>query len=126
MSRSTIVVDDRLGAYLDATNRPETTTQRSLRELTGAMPNAGMQIGANQGAFMSFLVTLTGARQAIEIGTFTGYSALAVALALPRDGKLVCCDVSAEWTAVGRKAWVEAGVADRIDLRIGPGADTLE
>jgi predicted O-methyltransferase YrrM len=125
MSRSTIVVDERLAAYLDDVNRPETGTQRRLREVTGAMPNAGMQIGANQGAFMAFLARLTGARRAIEIGTFTGYSALTVAAALPPDGKLICCDVNEAWTGIGRKAWIEAGVADRIDLRIGPAADTL-
>lgn len=126
MSRSTIVVDDRLADYLDATNRPETDTQKHLRDVTGKMSNAGMQIGPNQGSFMAFLIKLSGARNALEIGTFTGYSALTVAGALPADGRLVCCDVSAEYTAVGAKAWAAAGVADRIDLRIGPAADTLD
>jgi predicted O-methyltransferase YrrM len=126
MARSTIMVDDRLSAYLDSINRPETEPQRRLRQVTASLPNAGMQIGANQGAFMAFLITLTGARRAIEVGTFTGYSALAVARALPADGTLVCCDVSAEWTEIGRKIWKEAGVADRIDLRIGPAAATLD
>lgn len=126
MSRSTIVVDDRLAAYLDMVNRPETEAQRRLREVTGAMPTAGMQIGANQGAFMAFMAKLVGAKRAIEVGTFTGYSALTVALALPEDGKLICCDVSEEWTSIGRKAWKDAGVADRIDLRLGPAAETLD
>ena len=126
MSRSTVVVDDRLARYLDETNRPETPVQVRLREETGRMPNAGMQIGANQGSFMAFMIDLTGARNALEIGTFTGYSALAVASALPADGKLVCCDVSEEWTGIGRKAWNDAGVGDRIDLKIGPAADTLD
>jgi predicted O-methyltransferase YrrM len=125
MSRSTVIVDDRLAAYLDEVNRPETAVQRRLRDITGAMPNAGMQIGPNQGSFMAFLVKLLGVRQAIEIGTFTGYSALTVAAALPADGKLICCDVSEEWTGIGRNAWSEAGVVDRIDLRIGAAADTL-
>jgi predicted O-methyltransferase YrrM len=125
MSRSTVIVDDRLAAYLDEVNRPESAVQRRLRDITGAMPNAGMQIGPNQGSFMAFLVKLLGVRQAIEIGTFTGYSALTVAAALPADGKLICCDVSEEWTGIGRNAWSEAGVADRIDLRIGAAADTL-
>jgi predicted O-methyltransferase YrrM len=125
MSRSTVVVDDRLARYLDETNRAETPVQVRLREETGKMSNAGMQIGANQGTFMAFLIGLTGARNALEIGTFTGYSALAVASALPPDGKLVCCDVSAEWTAMGRKAWTEAGLGNRIELNIGPAADTL-
>ena len=83
---------------------------------------AAMQIGADQGVLLAFLVRLIGARRAIEIGTFTGYSALAVASALPADGRLVCCDVSDEWTAIARRYWAEAGVADRIELRLAPGA----
>ena len=126
MSRSTIVVDDRLAGYLDATNRPENAAQKHLRDVTGKMSNAGMQIGPNQGNFMAFLIKLTGARKALEIGTFTGYSALTVAGALPPDGKLVCCDVSAEYTSVGAKAWADAGVAGRIDLKIAPAVDTLD
>jgi predicted O-methyltransferase YrrM len=126
MSRSTVIVDDRLAEYLDAINRPETRVQRELRDDTGKMPNAGMQIGANQGSYMGFLTRLLGVRRAIEIGTFTGYSALTVASALPPGGSLICCDVSAEWTARGRAAWTEAGIADRIDLRIGPAAETLD
>jgi caffeoyl-CoA O-methyltransferase len=126
MSRGTIVVDDRLAQYLDDTNRAETPTQIHLRAVTGKMSNAGMQIGPNQGSFMAFLIGLTGARNALEIGTFTGYSALTVAAALPEGGKLVCCDVSAEWTAIGAKAWADGGVADRIDLRIAPAAQTLD
>jgi predicted O-methyltransferase YrrM len=84
-----------------------------------------MQIGPDQAAFLALLVRLTGARRALEIGTFTGYSALAVALALPHDGALVCCDVSRDWTDIGRPFWAEAGVAARIDLRIAPAQDTL-
>jgi caffeoyl-CoA O-methyltransferase len=126
MSRSTIQVDDRLAQYLDATNRAETPAQAKLRADTGTMSNAGMQIGANQGSFMAFLVGLIGARNCLEIGTFTGYSALTVAAALPPGGKLVCCDVSADYTNVGRKAWAEAGVADRIELHIAPAAETLD
>jgi predicted O-methyltransferase YrrM len=126
MSRSTIVMDDRLAQYLDDTNRPENAAQKKLRDVTGKMSNAGMQIGPNQGSFMAFLIKLTGARNALEIGTFTGYSALTVAGALPPSGRLVCCDVSAEYTAVGAKAWAEAGVADRIDLKIAPAAETLD
>jgi len=126
MSRGTVRVDDRLADYLDATNRPETPTQLRLREDTGRMSNAGMQIGANQGSFMAFLVGLIEAKNCLEIGTFTGYSALTVALALPPEGRLICCDVSKEWTDIGRKAWEDAGVADKIDLRLGPAADTLD
>ena len=126
MSRGTVRVDDRLADYLDATNRPETPVQLKLREDTGKMSNAGMQIGANQGSFMAFLVGLIGAKNCLEIGTFTGYSALTVAEALPPDGRLICCDVSREWTDIGRKAWAEAGVADKIELHIGPAAETLD
>jgi len=126
MSRGTVQVDDRLAEYLDATNRPETPTQLKLREDTGRMSNAGMQIGANQGSFMAFLVRLIGAKNCLEIGTFTGYSALTVAEALPPDGRLTCCDVSREWTDIGRAAWEEAGVADKIDLRLGPAGETLD
>lgn len=84
-----------------------------------------MQIGQDQAAFLALLVRLIGARNALEIGTFTGLSALAVAGALPSDGRLITCDVSEEWTAVARRYWKEAGLADRIELRLGPGTETL-
>ena len=84
-----------------------------------------MQIGPEQGAFMTLLAKLTGARDALEVGTFTGYSAICIARGLAADGRLLCCDVSAEWTAVARKYWDRAGLADRIELRLGPGAETL-
>jgi len=87
---------------------------------------AQMQIGPEQGQFMALLVELMGARNALEIGTFTGYSALAVALALPEGGRLVACDISEEWTAVGRRYWEEAGVAHKIDLRLAPALETLD
>ena len=92
---------------------------------TAAMPNANMQIAPDQAAFMSLLVRAVDARRAIEVGTFTGLSALAVARALPADGSLLCLDISAEWTAIGRRYWEQAGVSDRIELRVGPAADTL-
>jgi predicted O-methyltransferase YrrM len=97
-----------------------------LRAATAKVPHSVMQIGADQGALMALLVRLIGARRCLELGTYTGYSALAVALALPPDGTLVTCDVSEEWTAVGRPFWRKAGVADRIDLRLGPGLETLD
>lgn len=103
----------------------ETALQRRLREETSRMPHGGMQIGADQGALLALLVRSIGAKLALEIGTFTGYSALAVALALPSDGKLVCCDISEEWTAIARRYWREAGVAKRVDLRLAPALDTL-
>ena len=84
-----------------------------------------MQISPSQGAFMELLTRVTGARRAVEVGTFTGYSALCIARGLPDDGRLLCCDVSEEWTAIGRRYWDEAGVDDKIELRIGPAIDTL-
>jgi predicted O-methyltransferase YrrM len=103
----------------------ESDVARRLRERTASMPNAEMQISPDEAAFLSFVVKAIGARRAIEVGTFTGYSALAIASALPPDGQLVCCDVSAEWTNVGKPFWREAGVAEKIDLRLAPATDTL-
>jgi predicted O-methyltransferase YrrM len=105
---------------------PEHPVLRELREATAGMKHAGMQIGVDQGKLMALLVKLVGARRTLEIGVFTGYSALAVALALPPDGRVVACDVSEEWTAVGRAHWQKAGVADRIDLRLGRATKTLD
>jgi predicted O-methyltransferase YrrM len=99
---------------------------RELRAATASVPHSGMQIGADQGQFMAILVKLLGAKRCLEIGTYTGYSALAVALALPKDGSIVCCDVSEEWTAVGKPFWKKGGVAKKIDLRIGPALETLK
>jgi predicted O-methyltransferase YrrM len=99
---------------------------QELREATRKVPSSGMQIGADQGQLMAMLVQLAGAKRCLEIGTYTGYSALAVALALPADGRIVCCDVSEEWTAVGRPFWKKAGVERKIDLRIGPALETLK
>jgi predicted O-methyltransferase YrrM len=103
----------------------ESPVMQELRAETARMPRGGMQIGADQGAFMAILVRAIGARRCLEIGTFTGYSALAVASALPNDGHLTCCDISEEWTRVARRYWAKAGVAERIDLRLGPAQDTL-
>ncbi len=111
--------------YLAAEIARETPVQKRLREETSHLRFAGMQIGADQGALLAMLVRLLGAKRAIEIGTFTGYSALAVASALGAGGKLICCDVSDEWTSIGRKYWKEAKVADRIDLRLAPATETL-
>jgi predicted O-methyltransferase YrrM len=106
----------------------ETDVQQRLRAETSKLaPNhATMQIGPDQGAFFALLVRATGVRRALEIGTFTGYSALAVASALPPGGTLIACDISDEWTGIGRRYWQEAGVADRIDLRLGPAQRTLQ
>lgn len=103
----------------------ESALARSLRAETAQLAEAGMQIGPDQAAFLALLARSIGARRALEIGTFTGYSALAVASALPPGGLLVCCDVSEEWTRMARRYWAEAGVAERIDLRLAPALDTL-
>jgi predicted O-methyltransferase YrrM len=104
----------------------ETDIQRRLRRETEKLPNAMMQLGPDQGAFLAWLVKLMGARRALEIGVFTGFSALTVAVALPADGQLIACDISEEWTSIGKPYWKEAGVAKKIDLRIGPAAATLD
>lgn len=97
-----------------------------LRDETALIPQHNMQIAPEQGALLALLVELTGAKRCLEIGTFTGYSSLIVALAMPPDGTIVCCDVSEEWTAVARRYWAEAGVADRVDLRLAPALETLD
>jgi len=99
---------------------------RRLREETAAHPSASMQIAPEQGQFMAMLVKLLGAAQALEVGVFTGYSSLAVALALPADGRLTACDVSEEFTAVARRYWEAAGVAHKIELRLAPAVETLD
>ena len=97
-----------------------------LRAATASVPYSGMQIGADQGQFMALLVQAIGAKRCLEIGTYTGYSALAVALALPEDGRIVCCDISEEWTAIARRFWKKAGVEHKISLRLAPALRTLE
>jgi predicted O-methyltransferase YrrM len=126
MSNRTIALDDRLYGYLRDHSLRETGPMRRLRALTMEHELAHMQIAPEQGQLMGLLVEILGAARAIEIGTFTGYSALWIASALPADGRLVCCDLSEEWTAIGKPFWEEAGVRDRIDLRIGPALQTLE
>ena len=119
-------VDDRLHDYILANSLREPEVLRRLREETAGLPHAGMQTGPEQGQFMALLVELMGARRTLEIGTFTGYSALAVALALPADGRVVACDVSEEYTDVARRYWTEAGVADKIELHLAPALETLD
>ena len=126
MANTTIGLSDELAAYVIKVGTREPEVLARLREETAALPQHGMQIAPEEGAFLAMLVELTGARRCIEVGTFTGYSSTAVALALPEDGQLVCCDVSEEWTSRARKYWVEAGVADKIDLRVAPAAETLD
>ncbi|HEY0867358.1 MAG TPA: class I SAM-dependent methyltransferase [Fimbriimonas sp.] len=112
--------------YVESTWMREPEILRRLREETATMPNAGLQISADQGQLMTLLVRLMGARRALEIGVFTGYSSIAVALGLPPDGELVACDVSDEYTAVACRYWQEAGISDRVKLHLGPAADTLK
>jgi predicted O-methyltransferase YrrM len=114
-----------LQAYLVGRGVREHPLLARLREETSALPMAQMQIAPEQGAFMALLAEATGARSYLEVGTFTGYSSLAVALAMPADARLVCCDLSEEWTAVARRYWREAGVEERIDLRLAPALETL-
>jgi len=114
-----------LEQYLFDVLSPRTAVQERLRKETQALPQAGMQIGPDQGLFLGLLVRMLDARRVVEVGTFTGYSALAMAMALPPGGRVLCCDISEEFTAIARRYWKEAGVADRIDLRIGPATETL-
>lgn len=113
--------------YMVAHGSPPDSIQRELIEATAALGGISlMQVAPEQGAFLTLFTQLIGARRAIEIGTFTGYSALCIARGLPADGELICCDVSDEWTSVGRPFWEKAGVAGKIDLRIAPAVETLE
>jgi len=126
MADRTLQLDDALYDYVLAHSLREHPAQVALREATKDHPHAGMQIGPEQGQFMALLARILGARRAIEIGVFTGYSALTVALALPDGGYLLACDVSDEYTRIGKPYWQAAGVAHRIDLRIGPALQTLD
>ncbi len=126
MSTRTLTVTDRLYDYLTSHALRESDVLRRLREETAKMPMGRMQISPEQGQFMSLLVRLMGARQTLEVGVFTGYSSLCIAQALPPDGRHVACDVSAEWTAIGQRYWEEAGVTDRIALRLAPAVMTLD
>lgn len=119
-------ITPKLYDYMLSVSSRETALMARLREETAKMPGAGMQIPPMQGQFLAFLVALIGARRGIEIGTFTGYSALWVAAALPDDGKLICCDVNEKTTAVARRYWKEAGVDRKIELRLAPALDTLK
>lgn len=126
MSDRTLNLDDTLYQYLLDASLREHPVQAELRAVTHKHPLAGMQISPEQGQFMALLVKLIGARRTLEIGVFTGYSALAVALALPPDGCVVACDVNQEFTDIGRSHWEKAGVAAKIDLRLAPAIDTLD
>ncbi|HEV8600035.1 MAG TPA: class I SAM-dependent methyltransferase [Gemmatimonadales bacterium] len=120
------LLPDAVEEYVSHLITRETPLQRSLRRETATLPEAGMQIGADQGALLALLVRVLGARHVLEIGTFTGYSAMAMAAALPEDGRLLTCDVSEEWTGIARRFWEAAGLANKIELRLGPAQETLE
>ena len=125
MANRTHVLTDALYAYLLEVSLREPEVLQRLREETAAYPRSAMQIGPEQGQFMALLVRLMGARKTLEVGVFTGYSALVVALALPPDGQVVACDISEDYTAVARRYWQQAGVAGKIDLRLAPALETL-
>jgi len=126
MTRRTLPLDDRLYDYLLATALREHPAQARLRAATARLPEAGMQTAPEQAQLMALLVELCGARRVLEIGCFTGYGTLAMALALPPDGHLVTLDVNPEWVALGQQAWREAGVADRIEVRFGLALASLD
>src|SRR3954452_20929669 len=122
-----IGLGDALAAYVVQHGTPPDEIQRALIEETRRVAGraAGMQVSPDQGALLTLLVRLTGARRVVEVGTFTGYSALCLARGLPADGRLLCCDINDTWVSVGRPFWERAGVADRIEVRLGPAAETL-
>jgi predicted O-methyltransferase YrrM len=126
VSARTIPLTDELRAYLLRVGVREDAALVALRERTAALPESRMQICPEQGAFLTVFARAVAARRILEVGTFTGYSALAFAHALPADGELVCCDVSEPWTTIARAAWTAAGVSDRVRLHLGPAVDTLD
>lgn len=126
MSNKTLGLDDRLYDYLLSNSLREPAVLKDLRQETASHPMSQMQISPEQGQFMALLVQLMGAKKTLEVGVFTGYSSLAVALALPSDGKVIACDVSEEYTAIARRYWEKAGVAHKIDLHIAPALETLD
>ena len=126
MSNRTLSIDDRVYDYLLSVSLKESDLLKQLRAETAAIEFSEMQIAPEQGQFMALLVKLIAARRALEIGTFTGYSSISIASALPQGGELVCCDDSDEWTLVAKKYWQQAGLEDRIDFRLGDAGKTLQ
>lgn len=126
MSNKTLNITDKLYDYICTHSLRETQVQKDLRVKTSTLEMAKMQIAPEQGQFMQLLVRLMGARNTLEVGVFTGYSTLAIALALPEDGKILACDVNKEWTDIAQLAWNKAGIRKKIDLRIAPAAQTLK
>ena len=126
MANKTLVLDNSLYDYYRGVSLREDPVLEELRKETAGIRGAGMQIAPEQGQFMNLLARISGANKALEIGVYTGYSALCVARALPSDGRLFACDVSREWTTVARRYWERAGVADKIELRLKPASETLQ
>ncbi|MFH7028810.1 MAG: class I SAM-dependent methyltransferase [Heteroscytonema crispum UTEX LB 1556] len=126
MANKTLGLENYLYNYFHSVSLREPEILQSLRQETAQHPMGNMQIAPEQGQFMALLVQLMGAKKTLEVGVFTGYSSLAVALALPPDGKIVACDVSDEFTAIARRYWQKAGVADKINLQIAPALETLD
>ena len=125
MSNQSIQLNDELYHYLLDVSLRESEVLKELRQHTAGMRGSMMQIAPEQGQFMTLLVQILGAKKTLEVGVYTGYSALCVAAALPEDGRVVACDINAETTAVAKEFWQKAGVAEKIDLRLAPGTDTL-
>ncbi|WP_078130206.1 O-methyltransferase [Leptospira alexanderi] len=126
MSRKNIQLTEKLEEYIFRNSVREPDSFRRLREETGKLAQANMQISPEEGQFLRILAQISGARRIIEIGTFTGYSSLCFAFALPEDGKILCCDISEEWTNIAKKYWKETGLEKKIRLRIGPALETLQ
>lgn len=126
MTARTLNLDDSLYQYLLDVSLRETPLLKRLRDETQALPMARWQVAPEQGQFLALLVKLIGAKSVLEVGTFTGYSALSMAAALPQDGRLICCDMAGDYNAIARRYWEEAGLAERIDLRLAPALQTLE
>jgi len=126
MSNKTIDLTEELYDYLLAVSLREHEVLRELRQETANDENANMQISPEQGQFMALLVSLLGARRTLDIGVYTGYSSLCIALALPKDGRVIACDINDEWAGIARRYWQKAGVAHKIDLRLAPAEETLE
>ena len=126
MSSRNGFIETHIYDYILANSLRDRDELKRLRQETRAMPMGGMQISPDQGQFMGLLVELIGAKRIVEVGTFTGYSSIAMALALPADGRLIACDVSDEFTRIARRYWQEIGVADKIELRLGPAVETLD
>jgi predicted O-methyltransferase YrrM len=126
VANRTLSLDDRLYDYVLSHSLREPSLLKELRAETAKLPGAGMQIGPEQGQFMALLVELLGVKQALEVGVFTGYSSLSVTLAMPPEGRLIACDVNEDYTGIARRYWAKAGVAGKIDLRLGPALETLD